>query len=91
MSNLLSSSNEAGWSELQQVFFKKISIMFITVQCLQMSPEVNQMLVQSSEDFGKILSQTLNNETSKILEMQENIGNLYSIFYAYKQYVNVLQ
>ena len=32
------------------------------------------MLIQSSEDFGKILAQTLNNETSKLLETQENIG-----------------
>ena len=41
-----------------------------------MSPEVNQRLVQNSENFGKILAQTLNNETTKILETQENIGNL---------------
>lgn len=40
-----------------------------------MSPEVNQRLIQNSENFGKILAQTLNNETSKILETQENIGN----------------
>ena len=46
-----------------------------------MSPEVNQMLIQSSENFGKILAQTLNNETSKILETQENIGNLSTLYY----------
>ena len=32
------------------------------------------MLIQSSENFGKILAQTLNNETTKLLETQENIG-----------------
>ena len=47
------------------------------INCLQMSPEVNQRLVQNSENFGKILAQTLNNETSKILETQENIGNFF--------------
>ena len=34
------------------------------------------MMIQSSEKFGKILAQTLNNETSKLLETQENIGTL---------------
>ena len=34
------------------------------------------MMIQSSENFGKILAQTLNNETSKLLETQENIGTL---------------
>ena len=48
----------------------------LLLYCVQMTPEVNQMMVQSSENFGKILAQTLNNETSKLLETQENIGTL---------------
>ena len=41
-----------------------------------MSPNHGQMLLQSSENFGKILARTLNNETNKLLETQENIGTL---------------
>lgn len=50
------------------------------------------MLIQSSEDFGKILAQTLNNDTKKILEAQENIGINYFPFkyvFTYMYYVYI--
>lgn len=40
-----------------------------------MSPSTSQRFISSTEHFGRLLGETLNNETTKSVKARENIGN----------------
>jgi len=41
---------------------------------IQTSPETSQSLVNSTEQFGKLLGATLNNDTTEVIKTKKNIG-----------------
>ena len=41
---------------------------------MQMSPGTSQKFITSTEQFGRLLGATLNNQTMKSVEARENIG-----------------
>jgi len=47
---------------------------YIFIYFIQTSPETSQSLVNSTEQFGKLLGATLNNETNEVIKTKENIG-----------------
>lgn len=40
-----------------------------------MSPSTSQKFITSTEQFGKLLGETLDNETMESVKARENIGN----------------
>ena len=45
-----------------------------TLPVMQMSPNTSQRLITNIEQFGRLLGETLDSETTKSTEARENIG-----------------
>ena len=73
--NLLADTNQDSWKQLERV-----NLLFGTfiVLCtlLQTSPSTSQALVSGAEKVTQLLSETLNNDTTKVIKAKPNIGKV---------------
>jgi len=76
--NLLNKNNQQNWKQLQQVCTNAFSCLNHCYPIPQTSPETSQTLINGTEQFARLLGATLNNEITKAVIMQENIGMHFS-------------
>lgn len=72
----MSETNQDSWEQLAMVTNNFICHTLHNIVALfQTSPETSQALLSDAEQYAKLLSKTLNNDTTKAMKTKSNIGN----------------